>query len=119
MDVGTNTLFQVVPVVICMRVVVSARALCLKFFIKITTCQAIMPTLLIVQVGLLADRIAEDAVGDYERNRTSSVVLDTVITANYESQDTSGMQTRDTDDQRDPQCFSFPNVTPIFRAREG
>ena len=78
-----------------------------------------MPTLLIVQVGLLADRIARDAVHDCERPRTSSVVLDTVITANYESHDTSGMQTGDTEDRRDPQRFSFPNVTPILRARDG
>lgn len=66
---------------------------------------AIMPTLLIVQVGLLADRFAGDS-SDCERPiRTSSesVVLDTVVTANYESQHPSGemgMQTRDTLDNR-------------------
>lgn len=80
-----------------------------------------MPTLLIVQVGLLADRIAGDA-SDCERPETSStsVVLDTVITTNYDSSDAIDMpRSRDTlDGQRDPRSLLFPNVTPILRAQE-
>ena len=81
-----------------------------------------MPTLLIVQVGLLADRFAGDS-SDCERPRTlsESVVLDTVVTTNYESQHASGemgMQTQDTLDNR-RRSFSFLNISPILRAREG
>jgi hypothetical protein len=82
-----------------------------------------MPTLLIVQVGLLLPNcIARDG-SDCERAGTSSVVLDTVLTTNYESQDTSGvigMQIRDTPDNpaspREPPSQSF---TPIFARPRG
>ena len=81
-----------------------------------------MPTLMIVQVGLVADRTA-GGPNDCERLGTRSVVLDTIVTTNYENQDTSGvmgMQSRDTlDDGQDPRSLSIPNVTPILRAEEG
>ena len=54
-----------------------------------------MPTLLIVQVGLVADRTAGGA-NDYERPGTRSIVLDTMVITNHERRDTSdvmGMQT--------------------------
>lgn len=57
-----------------------------------------MPTLLIVQVGLLADRTL-GAADDCERPGTRSIVLDTIVITNHENRDTSGlmgMQTRDT-----------------------
>ena len=63
-----------------------------------------MPTLLIVQLGLLADRTAGSA-DDCEQPGTRSVVLDTIVITNHEHRDTSGvmgMQSRDTvDDQQD------------------
>ena len=63
-----------------------------------------MPTLLIVQVGLVADRTAGGADSDdCERPGTRSVVLDTIVITNHESQDTSGVlgiQSRDTFDNR-------------------
>ena len=84
-----------------------------------------MPTLLIVQVGLLLpDCIARDG-SDCERAGTSSVVLDTVLTTNYESQDTSGvigMQTRDTPDNSNPASPREPpsrSFTPIFARPRG
>ena len=43
-----------------------------------------MPTLLIVQVGLVADRTARGA-NDCERPGTRSVVLDTFVVTNHES----------------------------------
>ena len=54
-----------------------------------------MPTLLIVQVGLVADRTARGA-NDCERPGTRSVVLDTIVITNHENRDTSdvmGIQT--------------------------
>lgn len=64
-----------------------------------------MPTLLIVQVGLLADRTAGGA-NDCERPGSRSIVLDTIVIATHENRDTSGpmgMQTRDIlDDRHDP-----------------
>ena len=80
-----------------------------------------MPTLLIVQVGLVANRAAGGA-NDCERPGTRSVVLDTIVVTNHENRDTSiGMQSRDTlDDRQDPRSLSFPNVTPIIlMARDG
>lgn len=61
-----------------------------------------MPTLLIVQVGLLADRTAGGA-NDCERPGSRSIVLDTIVITTHENRDTSGlmgMQTRDTLDDR-------------------
>lgn len=80
-----------------------------------------MPTLLIVQVGLVADR-TEGGANDCEQPGTRSVVLDTIVITNHENRDSSviGMQPLDTlDDRQDPRSLSFPNVTPILRAREG
>jgi hypothetical protein len=71
-----------------------------------------MPTLLIVQVGL-ADRTAGGA-NDCEQPGTRSVVLDTIVITNHENRDTL-----DDRDRQDPRSLSFPNVTPILRAREG
>jgi len=82
---------------------------------------AIMPTLLIVQVGLLADRFADSSDCEGPRTSSESVVLDTVVTTNYESQHTSGdmgMQTRDTLGNR-RRSLSFVNIRPILRVREG
>lgn len=70
-----------------------------------------MPTLLIVQVGLVADRTAGGA-NDCEQPGTRSVVLDTIVNTNHENRDTL-------DDRQDPQSLSFPNVTPNLREREG
>jgi hypothetical protein len=55
-----------------------------------------MPTLLIVQVGLVADRTAGGA-NDGERPGTRSVVLDTIasVNTNHENRDTL-------DDRQDP-----------------
>ena len=61
-----------------------------------------MPTLLIVQVGLLADRTPGGA-NDCERPGTRSIVLDTIVITTSENRDPSGlmgMQTRDTLDNR-------------------
>lgn len=58
-----------------------------------------MPTLLIVQVGLVADRTARGA-SDCERPGTRSVVLDTIVIANHENQDTSGVMGMETIEQR-------------------
>ena len=46
-----------------------------------------MPTLLIVQVGLVADRTAGGA-NDCERPDTRSVVLDTIVITSHENRDT-------------------------------
>ena len=64
-----------------------------------------MPTLLIVQVGLVADRTAGGA-NDCEQPGTRSVVLDTIVNTNHENRDTL-------DDRQ-----AFPNVTPNLRERE-
>jgi hypothetical protein len=53
-----------------------------------------MPTLLIVQVGLVADRTAGVA-NDCEQPGTRSVVLDTIVNTNHENRDTF-------DDRQDP-----------------
>ena len=54
-----------------------------------------MPTLLIVQVGLLADRTVGSASGnDCERPGTRSVILDTIVTTIHENQDTSDVTYR-------------------------
>ena len=60
-----------------------------------------MPTLLIVQVGLVADRTTRGA-NDCERPGTRSVVLDTVvefIVTNHESRDTSDVMDMQTIEQ--------------------
>ena len=58
-----------------------------------------MPTLLIVQVGLVTDRTA-GRVNDCERPGTRSVVLDTIVIASHENQDTSGIMGMQTIEQR-------------------
>jgi hypothetical protein len=61
-----------------------------------------MPTLLIVQVGLLADHTAGGA-NDCERPGSRSIVLDTIVITTHENRDTSGLmglQTRNTFDDR-------------------
>ena len=85
-----------------------------------------MPTLLIVQIGLLEDRTAGGA-NDSERPGTGAVVPDTIVITNHENRDSdpSGVMdirsrdTLDSDDRQDPRSLSFPNATPILRAREG
>ena len=58
-----------------------------------------MPTLLIVQVALVADRAARGA-NDCERPGTRSVVLDTIVVTNHENRDTSGVMGIQTIEQR-------------------
>ena len=73
-----------VPTVIAMRVVVSFPTLSSLRSLKniYSILQAIMPTLLIVQVGL--DRIVRETdTSDCERPGTS-VILDTIVTGNHE-----------------------------------
>jgi hypothetical protein len=71
-----------------------------------------MPTLLIVQVGLLADRTAGGA-NDCERPGSRSIVLDTIVITSHENRDTSGLmglQTRYTFDDR--QDSGSLNIVP-------
>ena len=83
-----------------------------------------MPTLLIVQIGLLEDRTAGGA-NDSERPGTGAVIPDIIVITNHENRDPSGVMdirsrdTLDSDDRQDPRSLSFPNVTPILRAQEG
>jgi hypothetical protein len=76
-----------------------------------------MPTLLIVQVGLVAGRTAGDA-NDCERPGTRSVVLDTILITNHENRDVMGMQTQDRDtlDSDDRQDHDRSLSFPIIRA---